>query len=420
VFSVLVVTEIALAVLLVIGAGLLVRSYVKLTNTNPGCNPEKVLTFFMNVPGRTEISFKQNPGSKPEIIGSYAPMANFFRELLERIKGLPGVKTVAATTNLPLAKYQYGVGQRFNLPDQPGANTGATAQSAATESVSPDFFRALEIRLLAGRALLPLDRPGSPGVAVVNQAFARRFLNGQNPLGQRIRFPENLFVVTEVGFQLSHRTVDELEIVGVVEDVRYLKLADPPEPRIYLSNEQWIARRQTVVVRTTIENPESLVGPIRKEIASMDRLLNAEFVMFPEVVSASFAKERLATTLLVLFGLAALALAAVGIYGLMSYSVVQRTGEIAVRSAMGASACQILTLVMGWGIWLALGGTIIGIIGAVALRRIVASQLYDVAALDIRVFVLASMVLFGVAVLACFVPAQRATRIAPAELLRIE
>jgi putative ABC transport system permease protein len=419
-FSALVVVEIALAVLLAIGAGLLVRSYFNLSNTDPGFNSDQVLTFFMNVPGRTEISFKPNPGGKPEIKGSYAPMADFFRELLERIKGLPGVKYVATTTNLPLDRYQYGGPTLFNLPDQPGANSKATAQSAVTESVSPDYFHALKIRLLAGRALLSTDRPGSPGVAVVNQVFVRRFLSGQNPLGQRIRFPENRYVVTDTGFQFSHRTVDELEIVGVVGDVRYRTLGDPPEPRIYLSSEQWITRHRTAVIHATIDNPEKLIAPIRKEIASMDRLLNAEFAVYPSIVRGSLARERLATTLLVIFGLIALVLAAVGIYGLMAYSVAQRTGEIAVRSAMGASASQVMTLVMGRGARLALAGVVLGVIGAVALRQVVASQLYGVTAVDVRVFLLASAVLFGVAVLACFVPAKRAASIDPAELLRSE
>jgi ABC-type antimicrobial peptide transport system permease subunit len=185
-------------------------------------------------------------------------------------------------------------------------------------------------------------------------------------------------------------------------------------------SEQWINRRRTVVVRTSVENPESLIAPIRREISSMDRLLSADFALCPAVVHASLASERMATTLLVVFGLIALVLAAVGIYGLMSYSVAQRTGEIAVRSAMGASANQILTLIMGLGVKLALAGIVLGIIGAVALRKVAASQLYGVTALDARVFGLASVVLFGIAVLACFVPALRATRIQPAELLRTE
>jgi putative ABC transport system permease protein len=420
VFSSLVVAEIALAVLLAIGAGLLVRSYFNMIKTDPGFNPERVLTFFMNVPGRSEISYKQNDKGQFEVTGSYAPMANFFRELLERIKGVPGVKYVATTNNLPLARYQYGRSTLFNLPDQPGMNSKTLAQSAVAESVSPDFYRTLSIRLLAGRKFLSSDRPGSPGVAVVNETFVRRFLSGQNPLGQRIRLPENPFVPTDIGFQFAQRTVNDLEIVGVVENVKYQTLGDPPEPRIYMSCEQWITRHRTIVVIASIKNPESLAVPIMNKITSMDRLLSAEFTMYPSIVQASLARERLATVLLVIFGLVALVLAAVGTYGLMSFSVAQRTSEIAVRSAMGASASQVMTLVIGQGVKLALCGIILGVIGSAALRQVIASQLYGVTALDGRVYALVSAVLFAVALLACFLPAQRAIRINPADLLRSE
>jgi putative ABC transport system permease protein len=422
-FGILVVTEIALAVLLTISAGLLIRNFIKLTNIDPGFNSDRVLTLFMNVPGRSGIIIKPNPKDpqgKPESMGTYAPMANLFRELLDRIRGLNGVAIVATTNNLPLDKYQYGKTALFTLPDQPGIHSGTMAQSAVSESVSPDYFRALEIRVLAGRPFLPSDRDDSPGVAIVNETFARRFFPHQDPLGRHIRYPENSFHPDNVGFQFAARTVDEMEIVGIVQDVRYQKLTAPPEPRIYMSSEQYITRHRTVVVRTTLENPASLVEPIRNEIESMDRFLNAEFALYPAVVQASLARERLATTLLVIFGLAALTLAAVGIYSLMSYSIAQRMGEIAVRSAMGATIRQILSLVMRQGILLIIGGIVLGIIGAVALRKVVAGQLYGVSALDTGVFVVASVILFGVAVLACFVPAYRATRIEPADILRSE
>ena len=419
-FSVLVVAEIALAVLLVIGAGLLVRSYSNLTATDPGFNPERVLTFFMNVPGRVEVSVETNAEGQREIRGSYRPMANFFRELEERMRGLPGVEAVASANSIPLDPAQYDRSPTFNLPGQPGGDSGEAASVARSRSVSPEFFATMEIRMLAGRGLLWSDRHDSQGVGVVNETFARRFFPGQDPLGQRIRYPENLYVPGAVGFQLAHRTVDELEIVGVVEDVKYLALAEPAEPTIYLSTEQWTNRRRTVVVRTSVDNPESLVPAIRREIESMDPLLTAQFALYTPIVRASIARERLGMTLLVIFALVALLLAVVGIYGLMSYSVMQRTGEIAVRSAIGASPGQVMALVMGRGVRLALAGIVLGVIGAVALRQIVASQLYGLSALDLRTFILVPLVLFGVAAFACFVPALRATRIDPADLLRIE
>lgn len=419
-FSALVIAEIALAGLLTIGAGLLVQSYFNLTGTDPGFKTERVLTLYMNLPRRIEYSVKRNSQGIQEVSGSYAPLAAFFRELLERIRSLHGIKVAATTTSLPLARYQYGAPTLFSLPDQPGAISAGRAQAAATESISPGFFHALGIQLLSGRTILASDLPDSPGVAVVNESFARRFLSNRDVLGQRIRFANNYWSIKEPGFQFSQRLVDEVEIVGVVKDAKYRSLATPPEPRIYLSSEQWIWRNRAVVVQTALQNPGSLVEPIRREIETMDRRLTAEFALYQTTVRASLAGERLATTLLVIFGLTALALAAVGIYGLMSYSIAQRTGEIAVRSAMGASGRQVLTLVMGRGVRLALEGIALGVIGAVALRQVVASQLYGVSPLDLHVFLLASGILMGVAVLACFIPAQRATRIQPAELLRTE
>jgi predicted permease len=415
----LVVVEIALAVLLTVGAGLLVRSYVNLTAAERGFTSARVLTFFMFVPGRTEFSFKPDPaGGRPMVLGSYQPLANFLRELRERIGGLPGVETVASTSSLPLAPAQYDPITVFHLAGDIRAEEAAL--SARTRGVSPGFFEALGIRLLAGRALLPSDRASGPGVAVVNDVFVRRFLAGRDPLGVRLRYPENPWRAGDVGFQLGHRTVDEIEIVGVVDDVKYVGLGDPAEPSIYLSVEQWTNRRQTLVVRTSLSNPVSLVPAIRREIESMDRLLTADFASYDAVVDASLGNQQFATLLLVTFGLTALALAAVGVYGLMSYSVAQRTGEIAVRSALGASKRELLTAVLGRGLGLAAVGTVIGIAGAAASRQIVAGQLYGLTALDPRVFATAALILFGAAALACFLPARRATRVNPADLFRTE
>jgi predicted permease len=308
----------------------------------------------------------------------------------------------------------------FNLPNQPDGDTPETANVARSRAVSPEFFSTMEIRLLLGRELLPSDRHDAAGVAVVNETFAQRYLPGQDPLGQLIRYPENRYVAGETGFQLSHRTVDELEIVGVVEDVKYAALSEPPEPSIYLPTEQWTNRRRTVVVRTSIDDPGSLIPAIRREIESMDPSLIAQFAVYTPIVQASTAREQLGMTLLVIFGLVALSLAAVGIYGLMSYFVTQRTGEIAVRSALGASAGQVMTLIMGRGVGFALIGVVLGVIGAMALGQVVESQLYGVSALDLRVFVLVPLALLAVSALACFIPSRRATRIDPADLLRIE
>jgi putative ABC transport system permease protein len=213
--------------------------------------------------------------------------------------------------------------------------------------------------------------------------------------------------------------MEEFEIVGVIDDVKYLALAEPAEPSIYVSSEQWIHRRRGLIVRAAVDNPAGLVATIRREIESMDPQLTAEVALYPETLRASLARERLGMTLLVVFGIMAAALAAVGIYGVMSYSVTRRTGEIAVRSAMGATTRQLMRLFLGQGAVLAVAGIVLGLVMAAAARQIVASQLFGIATLDTRVFLIAPLVLLGVAALASFVPARRATKLDPADLLRI-
>ena len=418
-FGGLVVAEIALAVVLMIGAGLLMRSYANLTAVNPGFNPDRMLTFFMYVPGRIDATMVTNAQGRREMRASYLPMATFFRELEERIRGVSGVAAVATTSSLPLSRTQYDGNVPFHIQGRTGGNADETALLAKTRAVSPEFFNTMRIRLLAGRVLLPDDRPDSAGVVVVNETFARRFFPGQSPLGQRIRYTENRWRPGDVGFQLSHRLVDEMEIVGLVEDVKYLALAEPAEPSIYISSEQWIQRRRGIVVRAAVDNPASLVATIRREIESMDRQLTAEVASYPDTVRASLARERLGMTLLVIFGVVAAALAAVGIYGVMSYSVTQRGDEIAVRAAMGASAPQLMLMFLRQGAVLAAAGVVLGLVTSVAMRQIVGSQLYGIAALDAAVFVVAPLALLGVAALASFVPARRATKLDPADLLRI-
>jgi predicted permease len=415
-FSALVVAEVGLAVLLVIGAGLLIRSYANLTSTNPGFNPNRMLTFSMNVPGRVDFQLVEAAeGRPPARIPSYRPVANFFRELTERVKGLPGVEAVGTTSSLPLKRIQYDSSQTFHIVGS-GALTPENALLAVTRSVSPDFFPAMQIHVLEGRNFEPSDGRGAPGVAVVNETFARRFFPGQEALRQRIRFSQGQGNIN----QLFERTTQEFEIVGIVENVKYTSMAEPPQPSIYLSSEQWIYRRLTVVVRTALEKPESLVPAIQHEIETMDPMLTADFAVYTPMVRASTARERLGMTLLVSFGITSLVLAAVGIYGLMSYLVTQRRGEIGVRLALGASANQVLALVLRRGIALALVGIILGALGAVALRRTVASQLYEVSPLDPRVFFSVPLLLLSVAVLATVIPANRARKIDPADMLRTE
>jgi putative ABC transport system permease protein len=416
-FSSLVVTEIALAVLLVIASGLLVRSYLNLIGTDPGFNPDRLLTVTMNVPGHTSFSRTANPDGLPA--SPYGPMAEFFRDLESRIRSLPGVVSAASATTVPLTSVPSTAGTRFSIPGRPGGDTAEAPFAATDRAVSADFFRTMGIRFIAGRGFDSTDRPFGNGVAIVDDTFARRFFPGENPVGQRIHFPDNRWVPTDTGIQHSHRTVDDLQIIGVVADVRYVDLAQPSEPTIYLSSEQWIWRRRSIAVRVT-GGPETLVAPIRSTITSMDAKVGAQFETYDSIMNRATARERLGMTLLIVFGAIAVVLAAVGVYGLMSYLVAQRAGEIAVRSAMGATAGNIVRLFLRRGAWLALTGVALGVAGAVVLREIVASQLYGVSSLDARVFTLVPVGLLAVALLACLIPSRRATRVHPADLLRLE
>jgi len=419
-FSVLVVSELALAVVLVTGAGLLVRSFINLTMTDPGFNPDRVLTVTMNVPGRLDYGRPQMVDGRPVFERSpYSPVGEFFRDLEERVGGMSGVEAVASSTLLPLTGDQEIVSLTFSLPDQPGVAADA-AWTAPVPAVSPGFFDTMGMRLLRGRPLAWSDREGAPGVAVVNETFARRFFPDQDPLGQRIRWRLNRYVPTDTGFQFGHLMVEEVEVVGVVSDAKYLSLAQPAEPAIYVSSEQFIHRRRALVVRTTSDDPATMVSALRNQIDLIDPLVGTEFAVYATTVRDSIARERLGAALLVTFGAVALLLAAVGVYGLMSHSVAQRFGEMALRSALGSSSGQVLRLVMGRGLRLALVGIAAGVTGAFLLRQVVASQLFGVTALDPPVFVGVVAVLLGVAVLACYLPARRATRVDPADLLRTE
>lgn len=423
-FSALVLSEVALAVVLVIGAGLLIRSYLNLTMTDPGFNPDRALTVTMNVSPRMDFSRVRFDAQGRPIIDSssspYEPLAVFLRELEDRIARVSGVESVALMTSLPLARNPFATIMTFTVPSQPAGNGDEGVATAPVRSVSAGFFGTMQMQLLRGRGLERSDRLGTPGVTVVNESFARRYLAGADPLGQRIAIRNNRYIPTDTGFQFGHFLVEDLEIVGVVSDAKYASLAQPPEPAMYVSSDQFIDRRRALVVRTSLDRPETLVPAIRAELKALDPQLGAQFDAYPALVQASLARERMAMTLLSIFAGITLLLANVGVYGLMTYAVELRTGEMALRSALGASARQVVNLVMGRGMLLAVAGAVLGVAGAVALREVLASQLYGVSPLDLPVLLLAPAVLLSVAALACFVPARRATRVDPADLLRVE
>src|SRR5688572_7402947 len=422
-FSGLVVAEIALAVVLVIGAGLLVRSYANLVTTDPGFRTERTLSVFINVPNDAIQTFfpqpPATPGGPPSFEASYRLIGDFVRELEGRVRGLNGVESVSVSSSVPLSSRQWDAGVAFRIDGEAAPDITVSQMQAAQRSVSPSFFSSMGIRVLEGRAFDVDDRRDGPGVAVVNETFARRYLADGRVVGRSLTMPGNIYRSNAVGFQYGELVPERFEIVGVVADAKYAALGEAPTPSIYFSNEQFMLRRTNLIVRSESDDPAALIAAIRAEIAALQPM-PAEFELYSQILRVSLARERLGMSLFAVFGAVALALAAVGVYGLMSYSVAQRRDEIAVRAALGASQRRIVGGVVARGAWLGLAGIAIGVVVAAATGRVLASELYGVSTLDWRVFVAVPLTLLAVAVVAAYVPARRASRVDPAGVLQTE
>lgn len=422
-FSGLVVAEIALAVVLVIGAGLLVRSYQNLVTTDPGFRTDRTLSVFINVPGDAIQTFFPQPpaaeGGPPRFDASYRLIGDFFRELEGRVRGLDGVESVSVSSSVPLSSRQWDPAVAFRIEGDASPDVAVSQMQATQRGVSPSFFSSMGIPIREGRAFDINDRRDSPGVAVVNETFARRYFADGRAVGRSLTLPANIYRSNAVGFQYGELVPDRFEIVGVAADAKYAALGEAPVPSIYFSSEQFMLRRTNLIVRSESDDPGALVTAIRAEIAAL-RPMPAEFELYSQVLRVSLARERLGMSLFAVFGAVALALAAVGVYGLMSYSVAQRTGEIAVRAALGASQRQIIGGVVARGAWLGLAGIAIGVAVAAATGRVLSSELYGVNALDWRVFVAVPLTLLAVALAAAYVPARRAARVDPAGVLQTE
>jgi predicted permease len=412
-FGALVVAEVALAVVLTFGAGLLVRSYTNLTSVDPGFTADRTLAVKINA---TQVPIDYRTGRTPDgrVLydgDGYEPVNRFYRELSDRIRRLPGVVDVANGVEIPLHP------NRTQPVPEPFRVLGTTDDDNRVwiRPVSSNYFSFLGTRILEGRDLEPGDRRGAPGVALVNETFARRYFPDGQAVGQRIHLPLPDFQPGGGAgwYMFAERTYSEIEVVGVVADVRFVSLGEPPPPHVFMSSEQFTTKMRTLAAKTQLDDPSALVPAIRREIAEMAPTIPAEFAVYPQLVDASIARQRVGMALLTLFGALALALAAVGIYGVMAHSVTERT-------ALGGSARQVVGMVMRRGVLLGLIGVVLGLGGAVALRRVVAGQLFGVSALDPGVLSAVAAVLLGVSVLASLIPALRAARIDPVAGLRHE
>ena len=386
--GVLVVAEIALSLVLLIGAGLMIRSFIRLEQVNPGFDARDVLTMRVSLPAA------QYPDGRRR--------AAFFEQVIQRLQSLPGAQSAAAISRLPLTAGNSSRSLTIEGRSNDGSGNGPGADYRV---ISPEYFGSMGIPLLKGRDFIERDRGDAVRVGIINETMARRFWPDEHPLGKHLRIDDN---------------DPWTEIVGVVADVKHLGLDSQSRPEFYVPyfKDPWPF--MTVVVHSG-SGTTSLANAMRNEVWAVDKDLPVpDIKSMEQLLSDSVARRRFNMLLLGIFGGVALVLAAVGIYGVMSYSVTQRTHEIGIRMALGANQSAVLKLVVGQGMTLALVGVGIGLAAAFALTRVLTSLLFAVGATDPATFVILSTLLAGVALAACLVPARRAMKVDPMTALRYE
>ena len=390
--SVLVVAEVALALMLLVGAGLLVRSFVTLATVDPGFDPTNVLTVELNLP-------------RPQYSDLTAANA-LFDQVLERTAGRPGVEAVGLVSSLPLTPGESLIAFRIQGQAAPTSREEMTA--ARPQLVSPGYLDAMGLRLVAGRFVTDQDTDSSPRVFVVNEAFASAYFPGEEVVGQRLNLGRG----------------EPTEIVGVVGDVHHRGLDSRPQPELYFSYRQSLsgqgAPRASIVARTT-GDPLALVPFLRQDILDLNPSLPIDNVMTMEArLSSSVAQPRFYALVLGVFAAGALALAMVGIYGVLAYTVSRRSREIGLRMALGADGGRIRNLVVRQGALLVGVGVAFGLAGALVTTRALESLLFGVTTLDLPTLIAVPVVLVTVAIVACYLPVRRATRVNPMDALRYE
>ena len=388
----LVIGEVAISLVLMVGAMLLIRSYQAYTNTNLGFNESGVITARVRLP-----EFRYDEHSK---------RTAFFEQLEARLRSLPGVTVVGSSDGIPFSGWD--VQTELNVFGRPRPLPN---QEIVThfQFVYPDFFKAMEIPVVRGRMLTELDRDSLAPTAVINQTFAERAFPGEDPIGKRVN----------LGGVSSDRSW--ITIVGVVRDFRHYRLPQPMGPAIYSHYATVAGRSQTLVVRTAAADPYTLVPMMRAAVRELDpQIALFDVKTLSDVVSQSLWRPRLQGQVLGIFAALALLLATVGIYGVISYTVAQRTREIGVRVALGAQRRNVMALVLGQGVRLALAGIVLGLAGAFALTRTLSSLLYVVSATDALTYATVPLILAGIAVVATYLPALRATRVDPLTAIRAE
>src|SRR5262249_15722023 len=383
--SLLVASEIALSLVLLVGAGLLLKSFHKLQAVNPGFNPQNLLTVQVSLRG---------PRYQED-----AAIVTFYDQLVEKVKASPDVQSVATRSYIPVGLNEDFAYLSFIVEGQ--APDPANRPIAYYNAISPDLFLTMEISLLQGRPFDSHDAMKAQHVIIINETLARRYFPGTDPIGKRMTLNDE-----------NPKEEDWATIVGVVKDTKQRELSGESAAEMYLPFAQSPHRSMALMIRTT--NPESVVNAVRRDVQALDPSVPLYGITTMEnVVSESIAAARFRTSLLAIFAVVALVLAMIGIYGVMSYSVTQRTQEIGIRMALGARVTDVLKPVVKNGMSLAVIGTIAGLAGAVAITRLMATLLFGVSPTDLGTFALMTFGLLSVALVACYIPARRASKVDP-------
>lgn len=381
----LVVVEVAMALVLLVSAGLLVKSFVRLQDVHPGFNPRNVLTAELSLP------LLKYPRGKPVI--------DFYAEVVRRVRAIPGIESAGMTSILPLSGSNSD--NSFHIEGRSEVQTKVYPDEEV-RGITPDYFRVLQVPLMQGRFFTEADTADAPGVVIINQAMAKKYWPGEDALGKRINFGD-----------ADPEKIKWFTIVGIVSDIHHQGLDIDPKPEFYLPHPQRPYRGMILAVRSA-QDPRSVTGTVRKEILAIDPEQPLANVRTLETVaSESIAPRRLSVFLLGTFATIAMLLAAVGLYGVISYLVVQRTHEIGVRMALGAQRGDVLLLVIRHAMWLVLIGTAIGLAIAFFASRALQAMLYKVGAFDVPTFAGVTFALMAVALLASYIPALRATKADP-------
>ncbi len=402
--NVLVVSELMLAIVLLVGCGLLLRSFYKLMGVKPGFNSEDLITLNLT------LSIQLDAGPLSKSYGNIPRRTMLFDQFLNRVRSLPGVESAALTSELP-----FGPGGVFhNFAIEGKEQKPGTEPEIYNRSVSPDYFRTMQIPLKAGRDFGDQDHSKAVPVTIINEAAARTYFEGQNPIGKRVRWARDGAPDEEPRW---------ITIIGIAGDVHASALDSDEVPALYTPFTQEIRFWKTwmsIVVRSPLE-PASVAAAVRKELASLDRTVPlTDLKAMDEWISLSVADRKFNLQLLGAFAGLALLLSSLGLYGLISFTVTERTGELGVRMALGAQRQDILKLIATQSLRLAIAGIALGLIGSLVFARVIRGMLFGVASTDPVTLLVVCLLLAATAIAASLGPALRAIRVDPASTLRYE